>query len=106
MIYSRYLLSVMFCLIYLKSQVRSHMASLGIKRFQDLIGRTDLLKVYFNKSNPKAQMLDYSAILLDALSLRPGTSIIGGSVKQDFALENRTVRFGIFLKAFFKQCIF
>lgn len=68
------------------------MASLGIKRFQDLIGRTDLLKVYFNKSNPKAQMLDYSAILLDALSLRPGTSIIGGSVKQDFALESRTVR--------------
>lgn len=92
MIYSRYLLSVMFCIICLKSQVRSHMASLGIKRFQDLIGRTDLLKVYFNKSNPKAQMLDYSAILLDALSLRPGTSIIGGSVKQDFALENRTVR--------------
>lgn len=75
------------------------MASLGIRKFQDLIGRTDLLKVYENKANPKAQMLDYSAILMDALSLRPGTCTIGGSLKQDFALETRIVRF-------FTLCIF
>lgn len=67
------------------------MASLGVKKFQDLIGRTDFLKVAHNKDNPKAQMLDYSAILLNALSLRPGTSIVGGSLKQDFVLENRIV---------------
>lgn len=78
------------------------MASLGIKKFQDLIGRTDLLKVYNNKDNPKAQMLDYSAILMDALSLRPGTSIIGGSLKQDFALDNRIVN--IYIYIFFFRC--
>lgn len=67
------------------------MATLGITKFQDLIGRTDLLKVLHNKANPKAQLLDFSAILMDALSLRPGTLTIGGSLKQDFALENRIV---------------
>ncbi|XP_071038942.1 uncharacterized protein [Parasteatoda tepidariorum] len=76
-------------LFMLAESVRSIMASLGIKKFQDLIGRTDLLKVFNNKSNPKAQMLDYSAILMDALSFRPGTNIVGGSLKQDFLLENR-----------------
>ncbi|KAF8774298.1 Glutamate synthase [NADH] like protein [Argiope bruennichi] len=76
-------------LFMLAEDVRHHMASLGVRKFQDLIGRTDFLKVAYNKTNPKAQMLDYSAMLLDALSLRPGTCIIGGSLKQDFALENR-----------------
>ncbi|KAG8184761.1 hypothetical protein JTE90_019357 [Oedothorax gibbosus] len=76
-------------LFMLAEDVRSQMASLGIRKFQDLIGRTDFLKVAYNKDNPKARMLDFSAILLNALSLRPGTSIVGGSLKQDFVLENR-----------------
>ncbi|XP_035214199.1 putative glutamate synthase [NADPH] [Stegodyphus dumicola] len=76
-------------LFMLAEDVRSHMAELGIRKFQDLIGRTDLLRMYHNEKNPKSRLLDYSAILLDALSLRPGTCIIGGSLKQDFQLENR-----------------
>lgn len=64
------------------------MADLGIKKFQDLIGRTDLLRVKENNSL-KASTLDFSLLLKNALELRPNTNIVGGSVKQDFALENR-----------------
>ena len=64
------------------------MASLGVRKFQDLIGRTDFLRPS-SKLSPKAGTLDLSLLLQDALALRPGTNIIGGSVKQDFQLEKR-----------------
>lgn len=64
------------------------MASLGIRKFQDLVGRTDLLAVR-NSSNDKVNTLDFSAILKNALTLRPGTNIIGGSISQNFELEKR-----------------
>ena len=65
------------------------MASLGITKFQDLIGRTDLLKVREGITVDKAKTLDLSMVLRSALELRPGVNIKGGSVKQDFQLENR-----------------
>ncbi len=34
-------------------------------------------------------MLDFSAILENALSMRPDTNIVGGSVRQDFDLDLR-----------------
>lgn len=64
------------------------MANLGIRKFQDLIGRTDLLRVKKNLAQ-KESTLDYSLILQNALDLRPGTNIRGGTVKQDFGLETR-----------------
>ena len=64
------------------------MAELGIRKFQQLIGRTDLLRVR-EDTTPKASTLDLSLVLKNALELRPGTNIVGGSVKQDFVLENR-----------------
>lgn len=70
-------------------QIRKIMASLGIRKFQDLIGRTDLLRVS-DKRTPKGSTLDLSLLLQDALKLRPGTNIVGGSVKQDFQLEKRS----------------
>ncbi|XP_012539553.2 putative glutamate synthase [NADPH] isoform X1 [Monomorium pharaonis] len=73
----------------LAEEVRSHMANLGIRKFQDLIGRTDLLKVRDDISVEKAKTLNLSNILRNALDLRPGVNIKGGSVKQDFQLENR-----------------
>lgn len=65
------------------------MANLGIRKFQDLIGRTDLLKVRDNITIEKARTLNLSNILRCALDLRPGVNIKGGTVKQDFQLENR-----------------
>ncbi|XP_044595767.1 glutamate synthase [NADH] isoform X1 [Cotesia glomerata] len=73
----------------LAEEIRSHMASLGIRKFQDLIGRTDLLKVRDDIKVEKAKLLDLSKILRNALELRPGVNIKGGTVKQDFQLENR-----------------
>lgn len=64
------------------------MANLGIRKFQDLIGRTDLLRVA-DKLSTKANTLNLNMLLTDALTLRPGTNIVGGSVKQDFQLEKR-----------------
>lgn len=76
-------------LFLLAEEIRENMAKLGIRRFQNLVGRTELLQFLPNAKNPKASFLDYTLILCNALSLRPETSIIGGSVKQDFELENR-----------------
>lgn len=58
------------------------MASLGIRKFQDLIGRTDLLRIYENNYNPKAKLLNFTQILKNALHMRPGVNIVGGSEKQ------------------------
>lgn len=65
------------------------MASLGIRKFQDLIGRTDLLRVRKDLSIEKARTLSFDNILRSALELRPGVNIKGGSMTQDFQLENR-----------------
>jgi glutamate synthase (NADH) len=64
------------------AQVRQHMADVGVRRFQDLIGRTDLLKVRDNNDNPKARLLNLSLILKNALHMRPGVNILAGSKSQ------------------------
>ena len=69
--------------------IRRIMANLGIAKFQDMIGRTDLLKRFDNTLNDKADLLQFDAILKSALELRPNTNIIGGSVSQDFKLSSR-----------------
>lgn len=65
------------------------MAGLGIKKFQDLIGRTDFLKVRDDIAVEKAKTLSFANILRNALDLRPGVNIHGGSMRQDFQLDNR-----------------
>uniref|UniRef100_A0A0K8TT44 Glutamate synthase [NADH] n=1 Tax=Tabanus bromius TaxID=304241 RepID=A0A0K8TT44_TABBR len=72
----------------LAEDIREIMASLGIRKFQELIGRTDLLQVRKDLTS-KASTLDMSPLLKNALELRPNTNIVGGSVKQDFQLEKR-----------------
>lgn len=74
----------------LAEDIREIMASLGIRKFQELIGRTDLLRVKNDQGNEKAGTLDLSMVLKSALDLRPNTNIVGGSVKQDFGLEKRS----------------
>ncbi|KAL7287833.1 hypothetical protein TKK_0017905 [Trichogramma kaykai] len=73
----------------LAEEVRTIMASLGITKFQDLIGRTDLLKIREDLKSEKAKTLDLSNVLRSALDLRPGANIKGGSIQQDFQLEQR-----------------
>lgn len=69
-------------LFMLAEEVRTHMAEMGVRKFQDLIGRTDLLKVRENNENLKAKMLNLGPILKNALHMRPGVNIIGGTVSQ------------------------
>lgn len=73
---------------YIQNQIRSIMAELGIRKFQQLIGRVDLLRMRKDASF-KASTLDMSNLLKNALDMRPGTNIIGGSESQDFALDKR-----------------
>ena len=77
-------------LFLLAEEVRIQMAKLGLVKFQQLIGRTDLLRVRdCNGSSPsKAKLLNFKALLRNALEMRPGVDIVGGSVAQDFGLEN------------------
>lgn len=81
----------------LAEEIREIMASLGLRKFQELIGRTDLLQLREDLTN-KPALLDLQMLLKSALDLRPGTNIIGGSVKQDFVLENRA-DYGLIEKA-------
>lgn len=61
--------------------MREYMASLGIRKFQELVGRTDLLRVR-ESCMDKAKFLDMNQILKNALDIRPGTNIVGGTVQQ------------------------
>ncbi|XP_045471677.1 glutamate synthase [NADH], amyloplastic isoform X2 [Harmonia axyridis] len=72
----------------LAEEVRNHMANLGVRSFQELIGRTDLLKVS-ETGSAKSKLLNLNLILQNASHMRPGVNIKGGSVAQDFQLENR-----------------
>ena len=78
-------------LFLLAEDVRMKMSKLGVAKFQDLIGRTDLLRVVSeDRSNTvpaKARMLNFSMMLRNALHMRPGVNIVGGSVPQDFGLN-------------------
>ncbi|KAL4232715.1 hypothetical protein ACF0H5_007403 [Mactra antiquata] len=76
-------------LFLVAEEARDLMSKLGIRRFQDLIGRTDRLKFEPNPHNPKAKLLDFTSILKNALDLRPDTNIVGGTVKQDFNMEKK-----------------
>ncbi|RZC34842.1 glutamate synthase 1 [NADH], chloroplastic [Asbolus verrucosus] len=72
----------------LAEEVRQLMAKLGVRTYQELVGRTDLLKVS-ESGSAKAKMLNLNLILQNALHMRPGVNIKGGSEVQDFQLENR-----------------
>ncbi|XP_005109373.2 putative glutamate synthase [NADPH] [Aplysia californica] len=76
-------------LFLLAEEVRSIMAEMGFRTFQEMIGRVDKLKFSPDPTNFKAQMLDFSNITKNALDLRPGTSIRGGTVAQNFEFEKR-----------------
>lgn len=77
-------------LFLLAEEIRKYLAKMGLTSLQEAIGRTDLLKIYEGVDrNPRGSYLDLSPILLSALSMRPGTNIKGGSIRQDFELGKR-----------------
>jgi glutamate synthase (ferredoxin) len=71
---------------FIAEDLREHMASLGIRRLVDMVGRTDLLDMEAAKGNPKTKDLDYSKIFY-----RPEVPSDWGrhcSKSQDHSLED------------------
>ncbi len=72
-------------------EIRKYMASMGFRTFQEMIGRTDMLKPADTPLNSKSKLLRFDRILKKATDLRSDVSIVGGCMRQDFELENRLV---------------
>ena len=68
------------------------MAKMGFRTFQEMIGRTEKLRPNPSPNNPKSQYLDFEPFLKNALEMRPGVNIKGGSLAQDFSMDKRLVR--------------
>ena len=51
---------------FIAEEVREYLAQLGAKTLNDVIGKTDLLKVNENIQNPKAKLIDLSYLLNNA----------------------------------------
>lgn len=73
----------------LAEETRQILASLGLKSFQEAVGRTDLLYANPNPLNKKAMMLKFGPLIHNALTDYSSVNIVGGSIKQDFKFENR-----------------
>ncbi|KAI8803027.1 hypothetical protein BJ742DRAFT_857935 [Cladochytrium replicatum] len=73
---------------YVAEECRSVMASLGFRTINDMVGRTDLLKVNDALRTPKTKNLDLSAILTPAYQLRRGAATYCVR-KQDHVLYKR-----------------
>jgi glutamate synthase domain-containing protein 3 len=72
-------------MFYVAEEVREIMASLGLRKFEQLIGRTDLLKVRENLTHWKATQLDFTDVLKPADAAR-GVAV-SKSQEQDHGLE-------------------
>lgn len=81
----------------LAHEIRSEMAKLGIRRFEELIGKTDVLN--FDPVNQKAAKLDFAAILCDASKLLSSSASsvdmmhVNDKLPQNFGLEKRRDNF-------------
>ena len=73
-------------LFLLAEEVRQIMSTLGVKKFDDLIGQTKFLGIK-QPLTDKARTLDYHNILMKASD--DPTEMIGGRIKQEFSLETR-----------------
>jgi glutamate synthase domain-containing protein 2/glutamate synthase domain-containing protein 1/glutamate synthase domain-containing protein 3 len=70
---------------FLAQEIREHMAALGVRKIDDLIGQTQYLEFDDVASHPKAQSIDLSAILYKP-SVAAGVGV-RCTMKQDHGLE-------------------
>jgi glutamate synthase (NADH) len=59
---------------YIAEELRGIMAKLGFRTVNEMVGRSDKLKVLDSLRNPKTANLDLSTILTPAFKLRPGVA--------------------------------
>ena len=85
---------------FIAQELREYMAKLGIRKVDDLIGRTDLLKVK-DDENEKAKKVDLSAILDSSFANERKENKYIEKNKYDFELE-KTIDEKVFLPKFKK----
>jgi len=81
-------------MFYVAEEVRTIMASLGIRRFADLIGRTDLIRARDNSAHWKISQLDFSDVLKPA-EAQPGVGMCKSREQEhglESALDNELMR--------------
>ncbi|GAA6007849.1 glutamate synthase (NADH) [Rhodotorula paludigena] len=59
---------------YVAEELRAIMAKLGFRTINEMVGRSDMLKVDDTLRNPKTASLDLSALLKPAWQMRPGVA--------------------------------
>ncbi|KAF7984984.1 hypothetical protein HWV62_9950 [Athelia sp. TMB] len=59
---------------YLAEELRGYMAKLGFRTINEMVGRSDVLKVDEKLRTPKTKFLDLSAMLKPAWQMRPGAA--------------------------------
>ncbi|EJD05779.1 NADPH-dependent glutamate synthase [Fomitiporia mediterranea MF3/22] len=59
---------------YLAEDLRGYMAKLGFRTINEMVGRSDMLRVNESLRTPKTKSLDLSAILKPAWQMRPGAA--------------------------------
>ena len=89
---------VMNFMLFIAQELREIMAKLGIRTIEELVGRTDLLKVREHPATERAKTLDLSGILSTAYAGAPGSHFDKKDV-YNFGLE-KTVDERVLLKEF------
>ena len=78
---------VMHFMKFIAQELREYMARLGIRTIDEMVGRSDLLKIRENPENTQAARLDLSAILENPYTDKEQTRIFCPEDAYDFALE-------------------
>ena len=71
---------------FIAKELREYMAKLGVKSIDELVGRTDLLKV--KDSVKESDYLDLSRVLVDMSKIDHKLQVFDPELKYDFKLEN------------------
>ena len=72
---------------FIAEELREYMAKLGVRTLDEMVGRTDLLKVKENAENPKASQIDLSAILNNPYMKKGAKVTFDPAQVYDFNLE-------------------
>ena len=72
---------------FIAEELREYMAKLGVRTLDEMVGRTDLLKVKENAENPKASQIDLSAILNNPYMKKGAKVTFDPAQVYDFKLE-------------------
>ena len=61
---------------YVAEELRGIMSKLGFRTINEMVGRSDMLKVDESLRSPKTAQLDLSAVLKPAWQMRPGAATL------------------------------